>query len=59
MGDCVVCGRRVDWSFVKVEFTELLDQADHYGADSLTEAAQVVYEGKCCYGYTTPRFKRV
>ena len=48
MGDCVVCGRRVDWSFVKEEFAELLKQADSYGVDSLTEAAQVVYEGKCC-----------
>lgn len=48
MGDCVVCGKRVDWSFVKEEFAELLEQADHYGVDSLTESAQVVYEGKCC-----------
>lgn len=48
MGDCVVCGRRVDWSFVKEEFAELLEQADSHGVDSLTEAAQVVYEGKCC-----------
>lgn len=48
MGDCVVCGRRVDWSYVKEEFAELLEQADRYGVDSLTESAQVVYEGKCC-----------
>ena len=48
MGDCVVCGRRVDWAFVKVEMAEILEQADRYGVDSLTEAQQVVYEGRCC-----------
>jgi len=48
MGDCVVCGRRVDWTFIKVEFAEILEQADRYGVDSLTEAQQAVYEGMCC-----------
>lgn len=48
VSDCVVCGNKVDWDLVKEEFPELLDQADHYGVDSLTESQQVVYLGKCC-----------
>lgn len=48
MGDCVMCGRRVDWPFVKEEFAEILEQADRHGVDSLTEAQQVVYLGMCC-----------
>jgi len=48
MGDCTVCGRRVDWTFVKSEFAEILEQVDRYGEESLTEAEQVVYLGKCC-----------
>lgn len=48
MDKCVVCRGKVDWSEVKEEFSEILDQADTLGVDSLTENEQVVYEGSCC-----------
>lgn len=48
MANCVVCGRTVDWTYVKDEFAEVLEQADRYGVESLTESQQVVYEGECC-----------
>jgi len=48
MGDCAKCGRRVDWSFVKEEFDYIFEQSDSYGVESLTEAQQMVYEGRCC-----------
>lgn len=45
---CVECGNMVDWSWVKSEFGEMFAQADALGKESLTEAAQIVLEGKCC-----------
>lgn len=45
---CVVCTNKVNWDIVKEEFPEILNQADTYGVDSLTEHEQVVYEGLCC-----------
>jgi len=45
---CVVCGKTVDWTWVKGEFGELFAQADASGKESLTEAQQAVLDGKCC-----------
>jgi len=48
MADCVVCGHRVDWSFIKEEMDYIFYQADTFGVESLTKQQQVVHEGKCC-----------
>ena len=48
MGNCDVCGKKVDWPVIKEEFAEILEQADSHGVESLTEAQQMVYEGRCC-----------
>jgi hypothetical protein len=48
MNKCVICGKKVDWDYIKDEFAEILQQADCLGVDSLTEAQQIVYERKCC-----------
>jgi len=48
MGKCVVCNKEVDWEIVKEEFSDMLDQVDYYGAGSLTDNQQVVYNGRCC-----------
>lgn len=45
---CVICSKEVDWSKVKEEFGEMLDQVDHLGEDSLTDEQQTVYNGRCC-----------
>jgi len=45
---CVVCNREADWTKVKEAFESILDQADRYGVESLTEHQQVVYLGECC-----------
>ncbi len=45
---CVVCGGEVDWDIVKEIFDDILTQADMFGVESLTEHAQVVYNGQCC-----------
>ena len=48
---CVACGDKVDWDFIKDQFSDMLAQVDYHGVDSLTENQQVVYEGRCCsYG---------
>jgi len=48
MNKCVVCKGEVNWDDIKEEFAEILEQADTYGPDSLTEKEQVVWEGSCC-----------
>lgn len=48
--ECVVCGNQVEWNKVRETFLHILDQADQYGVDSLTEHEQVVYLGLCCSG---------
>lgn len=45
---CVVCGRIVDFTYVKGEFDYIFEQVDKFGVESLPEPAQVVYEGRCC-----------
>ena len=45
---CAVCGNKVDWDLIKEEFSDVLTQADQWGVESLTEAKQMVYLGKCC-----------
>lgn len=45
---CLVCENEVDWTEVRVAFEAILDQADRFGAESLTERQQAVYLGKCC-----------
>jgi len=45
---CVVCEKPIepsDWDDVKRIYPKVLKQVDLYGADSLTDRAQVLYNG--------------
>ena len=46
MAKCIVCGNEVEWA--NIAQSTICSQVDMFGADSLTEHEQVVYEGKCC-----------
>lgn len=46
--NCVICNTRVNWQIVLDIFSEILEQRDRLGDESLTEAQQIVCEGKCC-----------
>ncbi len=45
---CIVCNEQVDWAQVLEELGAILDQADRYGVESLTEHEQVVFLGLVC-----------
>lgn len=45
---CVVCGRIVDFTYVKEEFDYIFAQVDKFGIESLPKSTKLVYEGKCC-----------
>jgi len=48
LGTCAVCKGNVEWVLVKEVFSDIFDQVNAHGVDSLTEHQQVVYEGMCC-----------
>jgi hypothetical protein len=46
--NCIICNKKVDWEYIKEEFSTIFDQVDAYGVDSLTEHEQCIYEGLVC-----------
>lgn len=48
MSSCKMCNVEIDFDIVSEDIASILEKADAFGAESLTEEERMIFEGKIC-----------